>query len=112
MNTYTYLANLSDLLPDIPPDSIVSRAIYTDDRLRAVLFGFAAGQELSEHTASQPAILHVLEGEAHLTLGEDTMSAHAGTWVHMPPHLRHSIVAKTPLVMLLLLIKTDKEGKA
>lgn len=111
MSTYTYIANLSDLLPGIPPDSIISRAIYTDDRVKAVLFGFAAGQELSEHTASQPAILHILEGEADLRLGDDTMTASAGTWVHMPPNLRHSIVAKTPLTMLLLLIKTGKEGK-
>ncbi|HIQ04150.1 MAG TPA: cupin domain-containing protein, partial [Anaerolineae bacterium] len=78
---------------------------YADDQVKAVLFGFAAGQELSEHTASQPAILYFVQGEAHLTLGDDSMEAKAGTWVHMPPQLPHSIVAKTPVVMLLLLIK-------
>ncbi|RMF36435.1 MAG: cupin domain-containing protein [Chloroflexi bacterium] len=102
---YTYVACLSDLVPEVPSDSILSRTVYHDDRVKVVLFGFAAGQELSEHTASQPAILHFLEGEAHLTLGEDSMEAHAGTWVHMPPQLPHSIVAKTPVVMLLLLLK-------
>ncbi len=105
---YTYLSNLSDLLPDIPADSILSRTFYTDDHVKVMLFGFAAGQELSEHTASQPAILHFLEGEAHLTLGDDTMDAGPGTWVHMPPQLSHSILAKTPVVMLLLLFKTDE----
>lgn len=109
MSTYTHIADVTKLLPDIPPDSIISRAIYTDDHVKAVLFGFAARQELSEHTASQPAILHILEGEADLRLGDDTMTASAGTWVHMPPHLRHSIVAKTPLVMLLLLIKSARQ---
>ncbi len=106
MNTYTYIANLSELLPDISTDSIMSRTLYADERLKAVLFGFAAGQELSEHTASQPAILHILQGEADLTLGDDSLEARGGAWVHMPPHLRHSIFAKTPVVMLLLLIKT------
>ncbi|HIC90113.1 MAG TPA: cupin domain-containing protein [Anaerolineae bacterium] len=84
---------------------MVSRTFYADDQVKAVLFGFAAGQELSEHTASQPAILYFVQGEAHLTLGDDSMEAKAGTWVHMPPQLPHSIVAKTPVVMLLLLIK-------
>lgn len=109
MNPYTFLANLSDLLPEIPADSIISRAIYTDDRLRAVLFGFAAGQELSEHTASQPAILHILQGEVDLTLGDDSVQAQAGAWVHMPAQLPHSIMAKTPATMLLLLIKTGMQ---
>lgn len=108
MNTYTHVPNLSHLVPDIPPDSIISRTLLADERIRAVLFRFAAGQELSEHTASYPAILHILEGEADLSLGEDTMAASAGTWVHMSPSLRHGIIAKTPLTMLLLLIKSGK----
>ena len=105
---YTYLPNLSDLVPDIPADSILSRTFYTDNEVKAILFSFAAGQELSEHTASQPAILHFLHGEADLTLGDDAMEAQAGTWVHMPPNLAHSIVAKTPLVMLLLLMQKNE----
>jgi quercetin dioxygenase-like cupin family protein len=105
--TYTYIPDLSDLVPDIPADSIVSRTFYSDEQVKMVLFGFAIGQELSEHTASQPAILHVLQGEADLTLGEDSMSAQAGTWVHMPAQLPHSVVAKTPVVMLLLLMKAS-----
>lgn len=110
MNAYTYIPSLSTLLPDTPPDSITSRTLYTDERVRAVLFRFATGQELSEHTASQPAILHILEGEADVRLGDDAMTAQAGTWIHMPPHLRHGIVAKTPLTMLLLLIKAGRQG--
>lgn len=105
-DSYEYVAKLSELLSDIPADSIVSRTLYADNQVKAVLFGFAAGQELSEHTASQPAILHFLQGEARLVLGDDVMEANAGTWVHMPPQLAHSILAKTPVVMLLLLIKT------
>lgn len=104
---YTYLSNLLDQVPDIPADSIISRTLYSDDQLKTILFAFAPGQELSEHTAAQTAILHFVQGEADLTLGEDTMPAQAGTWVHMPPHLPHSIVARTPVVMLLLMIKSD-----
>lgn len=99
------LVDLLALLPEIPPDSILSRTLYDDSAVRAVLFGFAPGQELSEHTASMPAIVHILNGEAQLTLGGDTLEAHAGTWARMPAHLPHSVVARTPLTMLLLMLK-------
>jgi quercetin dioxygenase-like cupin family protein len=108
MPDYTCIPDLSDLLTTIPTDSIVSRTFYTSDQVKAILFGFAAGQELSEHTASQPAILHILHGEARLTLGDDTLDARAGTWAAMPAFLKHSVVAKTPLTMLLLLLKSNE----
>ena len=40
-----------------------------------------------------------------VTLGDDKHEANAGTWVHMPTGQRHSIQAKAPVVMLLLLTK-------
>lgn len=102
---FTYFANLAAQIPEIPADSIVSRTIYSDDQMKAILFGFAAGQELSEHTSAQTAILHFVQGEADLTLGDQSMSAQVGTWVHMPPRLPHSVYAKTQVLMLLLMFK-------
>ena len=104
---YTYIANLLEQVPDIPADSIISRTMYSDEQLKAILFAFAPGQELSEHTSAQTAILHFVQGEAELTLGDDTMTAQAGTWMHMPPHLPHSIIAKTAVLMVLLMYKGD-----
>jgi quercetin dioxygenase-like cupin family protein len=104
-SNYNYIEYLPDQLPEIPPDSIVSRTLSDDGQAKLVLFGFAAGQELSEHTASMPALLYFVDGEAHLTLGEDEYPARAGSWVSMAPRLPHSIVAKTQLVMLLVLLK-------
>ena len=103
----TSYTHFSDLAKEVqPPEKgILSRTLLNDDRLKVVLFGFAQGEEISEHTASMPAVLHFLQGEANLTLGEDTLEAKPGTWVHMPVGLKHSIQAKTPVVMLLLLVK-------
>jgi quercetin dioxygenase-like cupin family protein len=101
---YAFVPDLSTLA-DAPADSIVSRTIYKDDRVKVVLFAFAPGQELSEHTASTAAIIHVLRGEARLTLGGDVHEASAGTWVRMPPQLPHSLLATTPVQMLLLLLQ-------
>lgn len=105
MNTYTLLNNLT-LEIEPPVIGTLSRTIHQDDRLKAVLFGFAAGQELSEHTASTPAIMHFLQGEADVVLGQDKVKASAGTWIHMPARLPHSILANTPVSMLLLLLKS------
>ena len=102
---YIYFENLASELPEIPTDSIVSRTLYDDDQHKAILFGFAPGQELSEHTASQTALLYFIQGRAKLTLGEDESKAEAGTWVRMAPRLPHSVLAETQLVMLLIMLK-------
>lgn len=90
-------------IPDTTPDSIISRTIYKDAQLKAILFAFAAGQELSEHTSTHAAALHFLQGTADVMLGKERIAAATGTWVHMPPQLPHSILATTPVVMLLLM---------
>jgi quercetin dioxygenase-like cupin family protein len=109
-SSYTYIADLAKQV-DIPADGILSRTLRDDEQVKVVLFGFGAGQELSEHTASMPAILHIVQGEARLTLGDDSLEAEAGAWVHMPPELRHGVYAKTPVVMLLLLIKPGGQSR-
>lgn len=102
--SYTHFADLAQEAQ--PPDKgILSRTLFGDDRLKVVVFGFAQGEELSEHTASMPAVLHFLRGEATVTLGKDRHEAKPGTWAHMPAGLKHSIQAKTPVVMLLMLLK-------
>jgi quercetin dioxygenase-like cupin family protein len=101
---YTLLNDLPGQI-EPPADGTLSRTIHQDDRLKAVLFGFSAGQELSEHTSSTPAVMYFLSGEAEVGLGEDTVSAVGGTWIHMPARLPHRIRAKTPVTMLLLLLK-------
>lgn len=106
MTTYTVIDNLAEI--DMPADGILSLTPFEDDQVKIVLFGFATGEELSEHTASMPAILHILSGEARLLLGDDVMEVQAGAWIHMPARLPHSVYAKTPLVMSLQLLKAAK----
>ena len=93
---------------EVADDSTISRTLHQDDHVKVILFGFAAGQELSEHTASMAAILQIIQGQARITLGEEVIDAGPNAWVHMPPGLPHSIVAKTRLVMLLTMLKSAK----
>jgi quercetin dioxygenase-like cupin family protein len=104
-NPFRYFEDLAAELPEISSDSIVSRTLYDDDQHKAILFGFAPGQELSEHTASMTALLYFIRGRAKLTLGDAERAASVGTWVRMEPRLPHSILAETEVFMLLLLLK-------
>ncbi len=99
-----FIEQLEDLIESFPPDSILSRTIYQDESLKTILFGFQPGQELSEHTAAVPAVLHFIKGTARLVLGEEHQQAREGTWVRIPPRIPHSIFAETETLMLLTLL--------
>ncbi|MCC7362135.1 MAG: cupin domain-containing protein [Anaerolineales bacterium] len=105
--------NLSEQASAVPADSILSRTVYSDAQVQAILFSFAAGQELSEHTAAVPTIIHILAGEGTLTLGaEAPQPAGPGTWAHLPARLPHAVEAHTPLTMLLLMLRGGEASKA
>lgn len=103
-DTFTLFADIAAEV-EIPEDGVLSRPVFNSDRLRVVLFGLSAGQELTEHTTSMEAVLHFLKGEADLILGDSQQSVKAGAWIRMAPRLPHSLKAKTPVLMLLLLVK-------
>jgi len=75
---YTHFVDLAKEV-EPPEDGILTRTLFNDDDVKAVIFGFGQGEELSEHTASMPAMLHFIQGEATLTLGDDIVEAHSGT---------------------------------
>ena len=104
---YYWIPNLVSETTHIPKDSIISRTLYSDDRVKVVLFTFAAGQELSDHTSSSTAILHFISGNAKLKIGEDEIDSKDQAWLYLPPNVPHSIYAITEVTMLLYLI-TEK----
>lgn len=106
---YTFLSELTKEV-SIPEKGILSRTLQDDGRSKIVLFAFAPGEELSEHTSSMPAVLYFVKGEAELTLDSDRLEAGPASLAHMPPKLPHSIRAKTALVMLLVLVKAAEAG--
>ncbi|MBM3493447.1 MAG: cupin [Armatimonadetes bacterium] len=92
----------------VPEAGIISRTLHSDDLVKVVLFGFDAGQELSEHTASVPATIHILTGEAEVVIGADRREAAPGFWAWMPANMPHSILAHSKTVMLLYMVKAAK----
>jgi quercetin dioxygenase-like cupin family protein len=108
---YKFLANLQQEFT-IPEKGILSNVLQKDEFVNITAFGFAAGQELSAHSAPTPAVLYFLEGEAEVQLGEDRVQAQAGSFVYMPPMLPHGISAKSPVKMLLVQIKAGLNNAA
>lgn len=86
-----------------PSHSIVSRTVLATPELRVVLFSFAAGQTLTEHTSTARAVIQVLTGSGEFTLAGVPRQLGAGDLLHMPPKLPHAVVATEPMTMLLTL---------
>jgi quercetin dioxygenase-like cupin family protein len=87
-------------------DSIVSKTILDTPAGTITLFAFDKGQKLSEHTAPYNAVVQVLDGSAHLTIGGKNVTVPAGRIIIMPANVPHSVVAKEKFKMLLTMIRT------
>lgn len=105
---YQFNASLHDLIT-IQPDTTVSRTLFEDETVKIVLFGFAAKQELSEHTSSRSAMIHILSGTGRITLGDESYEVQDHAWMQMSPRLPHSVLAITDMVMLLYMMKSDSQ---
>jgi quercetin dioxygenase-like cupin family protein len=87
------------------PNGIVSRTLLNTEDSRTILFGFDAGQELTEHTSTRQALIQVLSGECEFWLAGKPHMLKAGDLLYMPPNLPHAVKATTRFSMLLSLNK-------
>ena len=104
---YTLITSIFDEI-NVPDKGILSHTVHNDGSVKIILFGFATGQELTAHTAPMPATIQILKGEADVILGSDSIEAREGCVIHMQPNLAHAVVARTPLLMLLTLVKAAR----
>jgi quercetin dioxygenase-like cupin family protein len=100
--SFTVLENLLDEV-EIPENGTLSRVVFNDDGLRVVLFAFDTGEQLTDHSATVPAVVQVIKGRLEMTLGDQKMEIDPGSWVHMDAHLIHALVALEPSVVILTL---------
>jgi quercetin dioxygenase-like cupin family protein len=106
----TQVTFFEDLVAEapVPERGILSQTLSKADGVELVLFAFATGEGLSEHTSARPAIIHVLSGQGDLTVDGKAHPAGPGTWLRMPRDCRHSLTARTPLVMALYLLPVER----
>ena len=88
---------------------VVSRTLAQNSGVSVTLFAFAAGEGLSTHTASGDALVHIVDGEALITIDNEEMRVSAGQAVVMPANVPHAVAAPTDFKMLLVIIKPDKD---
>jgi quercetin dioxygenase-like cupin family protein len=86
--------------------AIVSKTIIDRKTGTVTLFAFDEGQKLSEHTAPFDALVHIVDGEAELTIGGETVRPKAGEIVIMPANIPHAVNAVKQFKMLLTMIRS------
>jgi quercetin dioxygenase-like cupin family protein len=87
------------------PNGIVSRTLLRSPTTRVVLFGFSVGQELTEHTSTQHALIQILSGECEFSLSGKAHQLKTGDFLYMPPNAPHAVKATRQFSMLLTLFK-------
>jgi quercetin dioxygenase-like cupin family protein len=88
--------------------SVVSRTLVEDRAGTVTLFAFDSGQGLSEHTAPYDALLHVIEGEALVTVAGNESHVAAGEAILLPAGKPHAVRAPTRFKMLLTMVRTTR----
>ncbi len=88
----------------IQPAAVVSKVVHRGDGTNVTVFGFDAGEELTEHQAARAAVVQVLSGRLRFTVDSEELELAPGSWLHMTPGAPHSLVATEPTVMLLTLV--------
>lgn len=86
--------------------TVVSRTIVDRPAGTVTLFAFDAGQGLSEHTAPYDALVHIVDGEADITISGHTMRTKAGEILIMPANAPHALRAVGPFKMVLTMIRS------
>jgi quercetin dioxygenase-like cupin family protein len=95
-----------EAMAQVADQGIVSKSIVENDHHKIVHFTFAPGQALSEHTASVPAVIHILRGSGTVVLGGVAYEAGPGKLFYMPADLKHAVQAGEELVFLLTMFRT------
>ena len=86
--------------------SIVSREIVEKPTGNVTIFAFDEGQGLSEHTAPFDALVHVLEGEAEISIAGKPHRLHYGEMILMPAGQPHALKALKRFKMILTMIRS------
>lgn len=97
--------NLADLV-EYQAGSIVSRTLMDKGAGTVTLFAFVEGEGLSEHTAPFDAMVHILDGEAEITISGKLHLLKEGEIIIMPANEPHALKATSRFKMVLTMIKS------
>jgi quercetin dioxygenase-like cupin family protein len=87
------------------PGGIVSRQLVKKPAGNVTLFAFDEGQELTEHTSPFDALLHVIDGEADVSIAGEPHRVRAGEMILLPATRPHAVRAPMRFKMILTMIR-------
>ena len=95
---------LSEMI-EVQSGAIVSRTLLKAVNGSTTLFAFDAGQELSEHTTPNEALLVVIEGETLVSIRGDKHGLTTGDVITLPANQPHAVKAEKQFKMLLVMME-------
>lgn len=100
-----YVEKVSDLL-QVQTGAVVSRTLINQKTGTITLFAFDTNEGLSEHTAPYDAFVEVVSGELEISISNQPYQLQTGEMIIMPANEPHALVAKTPVKLLLVMIRS------
>jgi len=101
---FSEAVKMVDLL-EYQENQVVSRTISQREDLSITLFAFDKGEAISSHASVGDALVHVLDGTAEITIGDEKITAAAGDVVVMPANIPHALDAIERFKMFLVVVK-------
>lgn len=83
---------------------VVSRTLAQGKNLSLTLFAFDKGEEISSHSSGGDAMVYILDGEAEITIGDNTYLVKKGETIVMPAGIAHALLAIEQFKMLLVVV--------
>lgn len=91
---------------DYQDGAVVSRTIIDKETGTVTLFAFDEGQGLSEHTTPYDALVHLIEGEAEISISGKIFCLKFGEMILMPANEPHALKAVKRFKMILTMIRS------
>jgi quercetin dioxygenase-like cupin family protein len=95
---------LADLV-DYQGGCVVSRTLAKTEHGSVTVFAFDQGQSLSEHTVPFDALIHLLDGEAEITISGNAHRLKQGQMIVMPANEPHAVKAPARFKMVLTILR-------
>ncbi|MEA4900323.1 cupin domain-containing protein [Desulfitobacterium sp.] len=108
---FSQVLNLKDLI-SYQKGQVLSMTIAQIPAVNVTLFSLDAGEGISTHTTAGDAIVQILDGEADITIGDQTLTVKEGETVIMPSDIPHALEARKAFKMLLTVIKQPSTYKS
>jgi len=88
------------------PGQVVSRTLSQGKPISITLFAFDKGEEISSHASTGDAMVHILDGVAEITIGDEKFTVSEGEAIVMPANIPHALFAKEQFKMILTVVFT------